>query len=52
MAKIRLIIYIKNVEKDKIKEDIKIKKAREVNIAKIINIKKGYDKRNIIFIIK
>jgi len=43
---------MKNINKSKIKEYIEIKKACEINIAEIINIKKGYNKRNIIFIIK
>jgi len=52
IIKTGLIIYIKDIEKDKIKKDIEIKKAYKVNIAETINIKKGYDKRNIIFAVK
>jgi len=52
IIKIKLIIYIKNIDENKVKEDIEIKKTREMNIAEIINTKKNYDNRNIIFIIK
>ena len=47
-----MIIYIKNIDENKVKKDIEIKKTREINIAEIINTKKNYDNRNIIFIIK
>jgi len=43
---------MENINEDKVKENIEIKKAREMDIAETINTKEGYNKRNIISTVK